>query len=309
MGGFYYLHSVDSEVYSRNVVTGSAASPNPGRGVSNYGIANNNYAIFAEGNLNFTKRFRAILGLRLLRDDLSYNMARNSTVTASNPVLGIRPSYASNGSTSQNGYVDRIGLQYDITPDMHAYFTYSHGYKGPAYNTFFNMQGTDSQVLKPEQNNTYEIGLKSQFWRRRVTANLAAFIEDFSNFQANFLDQVNGGAVYRMINAGSVSSKGVEGDISAHVLRDLTLGSNFTYNYAVVDHFNCPAGAPASCNVNGQQLPFAPRWKFVLNADYTHALNERYSFSVDSDYTWQSRTQFALTETPTRCRKPTGSGT
>lgn len=306
VGGFYYLHSVDSEVYSRNVVTGSAASPNPGRGVSNYGIANNNYAIFAEGNLNFTKRFRAILGLRLLRDDLSYNMARNSTVTASNPVLGIRPSYASNGSTSQNGYVDRIGLQYDITPDMHAYFTYSHGYKGPAYNTFFNMQGTDSQVLKPEQNNTYEIGLKSQFWRRRVTANLAAFIEDFSNFQANFLDQVNGGAVYRMINAGSVSSKGVEGDISAHVLRDLTLGSNFTYNYAVVDHFNCPAGAPASCNVNGQQLPFAPRWKFVLNADYTHALNERYSFSVDSDYTWQSRTQFALTETPDTVQKAYG---
>ncbi|WP_408735203.1 TonB-dependent receptor [Gluconacetobacter diazotrophicus] len=306
VAGFYYLHSLDQEVYSRDVLVGTPATPNPGYGVSHYGIANNNYAVFAEGNLNFTKRFRGILGLRLLRDDLAYNMARNSTATAANPVLGIRPSYASTGSTSQNGYVDRIGLQYDVLSDMQAYFTYSHGYKGPAYNTFFNMQATDAQVLRPEQNNTYEIGLKSQFWHRRITANFAAFIEDFSNFQANFLDNVNGGAVYRMINAGSVSSKGVEGDISAHVLRDLTLGGNLTYDYAVVDRFNCPAGAPASCNVNGEPLPFAPRWKFVLNADYTRALNDRFSVSVDSDYTWQSRTQFALTETPDTVQKAYG---
>lgn len=306
VGGFYYLHSVDQEVYSRNVTVGSSTAPNPGYGVSHYGITNNNYAIFAEGNLNFTKRFRGILGLRLLRDDLGYNMARTSSATASNAVLGIRPSYASSGSTSQNGYVDRIGLQYDITHDVNAYFTYSHGYKGPAYNTFFNMQSTDAQVLKPEQNNSFELGLKSQFLHRRITANFAAFIEDFTNFQANFLDQVNGGAVYRMINAGSVSSKGVEGDISAHVLHDLTLGGSFTYDYATVDHFNCPAGAPASCNVNGQPLPFAPRWKFVLNADYTHALSDRFSFSLDSDYTWQSRTQFALTETPDTEQKAYG---
>lgn len=109
-----------------------------------------------------------------------------------------------------------------------------------------------------------------------------------------------------MINAGSVTSKGFEGDISARLLPGFTVGGNFAYTYAVVDKFNCPAGSPASCNVNGQPLPFAPRWKFVLSADYARPLNDRFIASVGSDYVWQSRTQFSLTETPDTVQKSYG---
>lgn len=44
----------------------------------------------------------------------------------------------------------------------------------------------------------------------------------------------------------------------------------------------------------------------MLNADYTKSLNNRFTLSVDSDYTWQSRTQFALTETPDTVQKAYG---
>lgn len=301
VGGLYYLHTSDSETYDRSLQPYGGTSTS---GHANFGTTGNNYAAFAEGNLNFTKNFRAILGLRLLRDDLDYRF--NRTSTSATAVTGIRPDYSSNGSTAHNGYVDRIGLQYDINHNIHTYFTYSHGYKGPAYNVFFNMQNTDSKSLRPEQNNSFEIGLKSQFLHRRIIANFAAFIEDFSNYQANFLDTVAGATVTRLINAGTVSSKGVEGDITARPFRYLTVGSNFAYTYATVDHFNCPAGAPLSCNVNGQPLPFAPRWKFVLNADYTRPLNDRFTLSLDSDYTWQSRTQYSLTETPDTIQKAYG---
>ncbi|MBB2176201.1 TonB-dependent receptor [Gluconacetobacter johannae] len=301
VAGLYYLHAVDDEHYLRTLqpLGGGGAT-----GRAHFGTTGNNYAAFAEGNLNFTHNFRAILGLRLLRDDLSYSMARQSTSLVA--VTAIRPNFVSQGSTAHNGYVDRIGLQYDLTQDIHTYFTYSHGYKGPAYNVFFNMQGTDTQALRPEQNDSFEIGLKSQFAHRRVTANFAAFIENFSNYQANFLDQVAGATVARLINAGSVSSRGVEGDIAVHPLRALTLGGNFAYTYAVIDQFNCPPGAPSSCNVNGKPLPFAPRWKFVLNADYVRPLNDRFTWSLDSDYTWQSRTQNSLTETSDTIQKAYG---
>lgn len=301
VAGLYYLHTSDTETYDRSLqpYTGTASS-----GHASFGTTGNNYAAFAEGNLNFTGNFRAILGLRLLRDDLDYRFSRTST--SAEAVTGIRPNYASNGSTAHNGYVDRIGLQYDLNRDIHAYFTYSHGYKGPAYNVFFNMQNTDAKALRPEQNNSYEIGLKSQFLNHRITANFAAFIENFSNYQANFLDTVAGATVTRLINAGTVSSKGVEGDISIRPFRYMTVGGNFAYTYATVDHFNCPSGAPLSCNVNGQPLPFAPRWKFVLNADYTRPINDRFTLSLDSDYTWQSRTQYSLTETPDTIQKAYG---
>ena len=292
VAGLYYLHADDSETYDRRYAPlGTAATA----GHAGFGTVGNNYAAFGEGNLNFTRNFRAILGLRVLRDDLSYDFGRVSTSGVA--VTGIRPGYASTGSTASNGYGDRIGLQYDLSPDLHGYFTYSRGYKGPAYNVFFNMQNTDSSALKPETNNSYELGLKSQFLHHRVTANLAAFIEDFSNYQANFLDTVAGGTVTRLINAGSVSSKGLEADLSARPLHGLTLGLNAAYTYAVVDQFNCPAGSPLSCDVNGGPLPFAPRWKMLFSADYTRPLSERLQLSLDSSYTWQSRTQYSLAET------------
>ena len=45
----------------------------------------------------------------------------------------------------------------------------------------FNMQRTDTGVLRPETNNTFEIGLKSQFLDRRMATNFAASIDDFDN--------------------------------------------------------------------------------------------------------------------------------
>ena len=36
-----------------------------------------------------------------------------------------------------------------------AYATYSRGYKGPAYNVFFNMSPTQDNVLAPETSQSY----------------------------------------------------------------------------------------------------------------------------------------------------------
>ena len=292
VAGLYYLHADDTESYDRSVTT-TATSNN---GLANYGTTGNNYAVFGEGNVNLTHSLHAILGLRLLRDDLDYNFGRASTSPVA--ITGVRPSFASNGSTAHNGYVDRIGLQYDLSRGIMTYFTYSRGYKGPAYNVFFNMQPSDTQALKPETNNSFEIGLKSQFFNHRLTADFAAFISDFENYQANFLDTVAGATVTRLINAGSVTSRGVEGDLSARPIQGMTLGVAFAFDDAHIVQFNCPSGAALSCNVNGQPLPFAPHWKFDLRADYLRPVSDRYDIDVGSDYAWQSQTQYSLTETP-----------
>ncbi len=292
-GGVFYLHTDDDESYDRafGTVTGQTAD-----GHAVFDTRTNNAAAFAEGNVNFTPTFRAILGARVIYQDVDYDFSRRSSSAVA--VTGIRPGFASSGTTDDVGYVDRIGLQYDVSPNAHAYFTYSRGYQGPAYNVFFNMQKSDTGALKPETNNSFEIGLKTQALHQRLTANFAAFIEDFSNYQANFTDQIAGGLVTRLINAGSVSTKGVESDLSFRVDRHLTLGANVAYTYAAIDDFACPPGAPTSCNVNGQRLPFAPRWKAHLSADYTQPLSQRYQLSGGSTYDWQSSTQFSLAQTP-----------
>ncbi len=296
VAGLYYLHDEDDEDYGRQVSQLAGRETLNNLGLANYGTVANNYAIFGEGNVNLTKSLHVILGLRVLRDDLGYDFDRAST--SATAITGVRPSFSSSGSTAENGYVDRIGLQYDLAPNAMTYFTYSRGYKGPAYNVFFNMQATDTDALKPETNNTFEVGLKSQLLRRRVTLDLAAFISDFSNYQANFLDSVDGALVTRLINAGSVSTQGVEFNLSTRPIRNLNLAVVGAYLDAHVDQFNIPAGSPPSSNVNGEPLPFAPRWKLDLRGDYLVNLSENFDLDVGSDYDWQTRTQYSLTETP-----------
>ncbi|MBH1997267.1 MAG: hypothetical protein I8H69_19575, partial [Burkholderiales bacterium] len=62
----------------------------------------------------------------------------------------------------------------------------------------------------------------------------------------------------RLINAGSVSTEGVELDYALQATRQLKLSGALAYTHARIDQFDCPAGAAASCNVDGQPLPYTP---------------------------------------------------
>jgi iron complex outermembrane receptor protein len=302
--GAYYMLAVDNESYARNFAPAGTPGTVSTRGLAEYGTDGNDLALFGEANVNFTDNFRAILGLRLVHDSLSYAFGRISSSPAA--VVGISPSFHSEGNDSLLGYTDRLGLQYDLTPDINAYFTYSKGYKGQAYNVFFNMNAFATGVLKPETSDAYEVGLKSSLLGNRVTANFDLFEQDFRDYQANFASEVAGGITTRLINAGQVSTRGAEGDITARPIRNFDLGVNFAYTEARVDEFNCPPGAATSCDINGEPLPFSPRWKVASHARYDLPLTDSYDVSAATDFDWQSATQYQLTETPDTVQKAYG---
>ncbi|WP_044561281.1 TonB-dependent receptor [Azospirillum sp. B4] len=294
--GLYYMHAVDTEVYQRGVTQVSGGGTLSNNGTSRFGTTGDNYAAFGEATINITPDFRGIAGVRVVHDDLDYHFQRvSSSATA---VTGIQPSYASNGSTGTTDYADRLGLQWDVDRDVSTYFTYSRGYMGPAYNVFFNMTSTAALALKPETSDSYEVGVKAKLLGGRLQANLAGYITNFDNYQANFTDTVAGAIVTRLINAGQVSTKGVEADFTYRPIDNLTLTQSLAWTQARVDHFQCPVGAASSCDIDGQPLPFAPDWKLDSAASYTVPLYQGLSLILDTDYRWQSKVQYQLTETP-----------
>jgi iron complex outermembrane receptor protein len=202
------------------------------------------------------------------------------------------------GSTSEDGYSGRVGLQYDVSNNVNTYATYSRGYKGPAYNVFFNMLARDTLALKPETSDSFEIGVKGAAFERRLTANLAVFHTKYDNYQANFYDTVAGTVITRLINAGKVSTRGVELDVTARPTREFTLSGALAYTDASIDSFNCPAAATASCNLNGQPLPFSPKWKAFTRANYALPLQNGLIADFSADYAYQSKTQFDLFQSP-----------
>jgi len=296
VAGLYYLHGKDSEVYQRIVTTAVGANTRVDSGRADYGVTNDSYAAFGEGTLNLASDWRAILGARWTRDELSYGHARTSTQAVA--FSGVQPATSSSGDTARKGWSGRAGLQYDLAPTANVYATWSRGYKGPAYNVFFNMLPRDTGALDPETSTSWELGLKSSAFGRRLTLNLAAFHTEYDNYQANFYDTVAGAIVTRLINAGKVSTRGVELDAAARPTPQLTLNAALAYVDAHIDDFNCPAAAAASCTLNGKTLPFSPRFKAFLRANYAVPLPNGLQADFSADYSYQARTQFDLFQSP-----------
>ena len=297
VAGLYFLEGKNDEVYRRDVTRVlSPTLTQADYGVADYGTKISNAAAFGEATMRFTPSLRGVFGLRYTSDDLSFRHSRTSTQLAAIP--GVQPGVANTGSTSTHGTSGRIGPQFDFTPDVSGYATYSRGYKGPAFNVFFNMLNRDTLALAPETSDSIELGLKSTLMDRKLRLNIAAFSTKYKNYQANFFDLVAGTVVTRLINAGDVSTKGIEIDFVAKPAQGVTITGAIANVKARIDNFNCPAGAAASCQVNGLPLPYSPDWKGALAASYKFNLAGGLGVEVGADYTWQSKVQFDIGQFP-----------
>jgi iron complex outermembrane receptor protein len=236
--GGYFLHAPDKETYRRDTTQLLAnGSTLANFGFNSFGATSTNYSLFGESNINFTKDFRAIAGLRLVHDDLRFYT--NRIASSATAVPGINPAFNGSGSTKVDDYAARAGLQYDISPSVNTYVTYSRGYKGPAFNVFFNMTALQTNALSPETSDAYEIGLKSKLFDNKLQFNVALFDDKVANYQANQPDLVAGTVVTRLINAGTVSTRGIEVDAIGKFVKDLTLTAAISYLDAKIDNFSC----------------------------------------------------------------------
>jgi len=304
VGGLFYMRTKTDEVYRRDVKRCNGTLPNlPSgvtpcaalfldNGVATYGTEGKSASLFGEGKFNFSPTVRGILGLRYTADDLSYYHGRVSTAAIQIPGVRVtRPN--TTGSTTEHGVSGRIGPQWDLSKDATVYATYSEGYKGPAYNAFFNMSAIDDFALAPEKSKGFELGLKSTMFDNRLRLNLAAFDTKYEGYQANYPDIVSGTVVTRFINAGDVSTKGFELDFDAKLSKQFTLSGALANTNAKVDQFKCPVGATCT-NLNGATLPSAPEWKANVRANYRMDVGSGMKLDIGADYAWQSEVQYDL---------------
>ena len=280
-------------------------------GTAVFGSTFDNFALFGQGTLNVASWVRLIGGVRYTSDHLDVfhsRVSRNLDVVGGVPVGtgGINPNFdqgvfdspgvngvvtATNGipftaRTSSTNFSGKAGIQADLTANNIAYFTYSRGYKGPAFNVFFNLSKNGTNVIAPETSNAYEVGLKNTFLDGRLILNIAGFYAVYDNFQANNPDLVAGVVVTRFTNAGMVSTRGVELDASFRPIPDLSFSGGIAYTDAKVDAFRAPLGAaviPA-----GTPLGFAPKWKGNVSVDYRIRTGGRADIYLGAQGSYQS---------------------
>jgi iron complex outermembrane receptor protein len=232
---------------------------------------------------------------------------------ATPPATGFVPG-ASNGvpfttSTSNDNLSGKAAIQADLSENNMAYASYTRGYKGPAYNIFYNLTTVGAGVIAPETVNAYEVGLKNTFLDGDLIVNLAAYYAEYDNYQANSPDFVAGVRTTRLTNAGSVSTTGFELDFVATPSPNFSLSGGLAYNKAQVEEFRLPPGADATQLIaKGTSLANAPEWKMALGAQYEIETSGFANIELGSQISMQSDQIYELSPNPLVRRGSTVDG-
>jgi iron complex outermembrane receptor protein len=269
-------------------------------------VTSKNFAVFGQATYRFTEQLSLTGGLRYTWDDLEFTHTRAPGVNAFNRLPATGPGVSGNpaggtlasggngtntsaGSTDNGNLSGRAVIQYAPTEDVMLYGSFTRGYKGPAFNVFFNHTAPNNAIpIDEELSDAFEIGIKSQFWDRRVQLNLAAFTVEYDGFQANNFVLLNGAVVSNLTNAGTVKSDGFEADLVLAPIDGLNFRASAAYADARVKEFNPNPLTNAPSAINGTQLPLAPKFVYTLGSDYTADLGGVQLY-LNTDYRHTSR--------------------
>lgn len=247
-----------------------------------------NSAIFAHSSTALTENFRLVLGLRYSEDRKSggvdnqfwYDSAVARAVLAGagvpddgTPRNGLdvagtvyAPSFeASIRDTTTTGI---LSLQYEHSPNIMAYATYQRGYKAGGVNLFREGSITDT-TYAPEFADSYELGLKTQYWDGRATTNIAVFNTEFSDLQINFFT----GLEFRTQNTGDTTTRGVEIESVFQLSDSLRLSASVTHLDAKFGQL----GNPTLGYLDNRDTSKAPDWSAVASLRYEKPLQNGFT--------------------------------
>jgi len=204
---------------------------------------------------------------------------------ASNPLL-FTPNvpYSSNFAV----FTPTAGLQYQVMPSLMSYFTYSKGYKDGGWTTRLTNYEPILPSFGPEKDQTFEVGVKSEWLNNRLQLNLAGFYSNYDGIQLNFQE----GLSPTIQNAGNARILGTEFE-SRWLLGDgFSVGA--TAGYMDAEYTSLAAGLngansceqPLSpCITLGSKLPKTPKWKTSLSPVYNYILPNESALRLGVDYT------------------------
>ena len=235
----------------------------------------NNWALFADGKYHISDDFRLLFGLRYTDDEVSFSHNRNSNDQYGRKGVGVRESSLDtnyDGSTDESNVSGKFGAQFDINDDSMVYATYSQGYKGPAFNVFYNMADNDTLPIGAETSDAYELGYK--YASRNLIFNAAIFRTEIDGFQANNPELLDGVFITRLTNAGSIITQGAEVDFMWQATDQLTITGGASTVDAEVDQFLCPVDLDTCDGSSGDDLPFSPDLKYSVTGEYVWELDD-----------------------------------
>jgi iron complex outermembrane recepter protein len=255
IGGYYLREKGFSAIY---LPLSYAQNPDGFDTYTTNDFKNRTAAVFAQGTYKLTDGFSVTAGGRY-----SYEKKIDTIETYANKFfIDFVP--PTRQSDSWKFFTWRLAAQYEFNRDLMAYASAATGFKSGGFNGRAQSVST-FLAFDQEKAITYELGLKSRLFDRRVQFNAALFQTDYKNIQTtlNLPDPATGVTINVVGNPADARIRGAEVEGLALIGRGLSI--DFSGTYLDNQYRNIVAGADID---KSDKLPDTPKWALNAGGQY-----------------------------------------
>jgi len=273
---------------------------------SSFGM--NSTALFARGTWNVGERDALIAGLRYQRDKMDYSV----TIYPPRPDADV-PDFAVAGSTHYDFLSAEASWRHALAEDVNIYLTLARAQSGEVYDLEDFVGSTETGGLQPLDSQkvaNIELGLKGQWWQRRLTVNINAFLARYDNYHFETFRQAadpNTPPRVKLYAIGEVETRGIEFEARLRATQRWNFNLAGTWLDALIkDYPNAPCYSPRQtaalgcdpvnreqANIAGNRMPYAPKFKLTTAARYFLPLDRApFDLEFGAFWRWQTKSWF-----------------
>jgi len=291
--GFYYFQEDGSNINPVTLPVGALQSGGF--------YDNESFAVFAQGTFDVTEQLALTFGIRYTDDTKRYKPDQialgDASMGVGSPFGNTWPNFAGIYLSSTGPMLpgDRIlpftefkvefddvnvmaNIAYNWTDELMTYFTYSEGFKSGGFDQRFAAPPIDAltglptnapSTFEPETVESYEIGLKSQWFDNRVRLNLAIFHTDYSDLQIIIRETFNP----ITFNGGTANIDGGEVELT-------WVPADRWFVTAALGYIDADYGT-LSDSVLNNATPVLPEYKLVNTPELSTSVGVAYTFDFN----------------------------
>ncbi|HEY8352498.1 MAG TPA: TonB-dependent receptor [Sphingomonadales bacterium] len=252
---------------------------------------------FSQVYVDLSEAFRLQAGIRYTHEETK---AHSTTANTLSPVPDGPASFddpiipgsfvEARGKKSWDEFGWKIGLDYQVTEASMVYGYYARGFKSGGFVGRI-VFAEDIGPFDPETLDTFEIGLKSDLFDRRLRINLAAFYNIYKDMQVvQNITYASGANSATIQNAAKAKTKGIELEITAVPVDGLTIAAAGAYLDAAYSEFDTFVLAPNGIDLipvsfAGNELMNAPKWSGSASVTYDAPVGPGFA-TIFTEYTY-----------------------
>ncbi|MGE3744925.1 MAG: TonB-dependent receptor [Sphingomonadaceae bacterium] len=302
VGGYYFKENIDQSV------TLFAFTPTALNQVARYHIEN--LSGFTQATLKLSDSLSITAGARYTHErkgqtsevfflnsfNAFYALTIDQAINTPASLRGFVVQAPTTFSNTWNSFTPKLSVETKISEDVLTYVSYSKGFKSGGFNS--RESGFSSfAAYDPETLDSYEVGLKTDLFDRRLRFNVAAFYGDYKNVQLYVLRVTGDGAlVIETQNAGKARIYGLEAEAVLRPNRSLELSASL--GYLDTKYRTLSAAAIANGVELDDPFPQAPKWTANLSAQYTFYLPTDQRLTAHVDFNYKSKFAFFAANNP-----------